>query len=121
MHKMTLIASHLERGNVLLCCMQVVKMAGSLVGIMCSDMNDEHTTGCDWVFKSKKGSSDYHNEMNAISFEEWFIEKLLPALPPNTLIARDNARYHRYWIILLEVLTAGCCCNCHLEQLPAQN
>ena len=123
MHKMTLIASHLERGNVLLCCMQVVKMAGSPVGIMCSEianMNDEHTTGCDWVFKSKKGSSDYHDEMNATSFEEWFVEKLLPALPPNTLIVMDNASYHRYWVILLEVLTAGCCCSRHLEQLPSQ-
>ena len=48
-------------------------MAGSLVGIMCSEianMNDEHITGCDWVSKSKKGSSDYHDEMNATSFEE---------------------------------------------------
>jgi len=33
--------------------------------------------------------------MNATSFEEWFKEKLLPALPPNTLIVMDNASYHR--------------------------
>ena len=50
--------------------------------------------GCDWVFKSKKGSSDYHEEMNATSFEEWLEQKLLPALPPNTLVM-DNASYHR--------------------------
>ena len=52
-------------------------MAGSPVGIMYSEianMNDEDTTGCDWVFKSKKGSSDYHDEINATSFEEWFEE-----------------------------------------------
>ena len=58
--------------------------------------------------------------MNATSFEEWFEEKPLPALPPNTLIVMDNASYHRYWVILFEVLTAGCCSSCHLEQLPAQ-
>ena len=51
--------------------------------------------GCDWVFKSKKGSSDYHDEMNATSFEEWFQEKLLSALSPTTLIVMDNASYHR--------------------------
>ena len=32
------ITSHLERGNILLCCMQVAKMAGSLVSIMCSEV-----------------------------------------------------------------------------------
>ena len=32
------IASHLERGKILLCCMQVAKMAGSLVSIMCSEI-----------------------------------------------------------------------------------
>ena len=54
-------------------------------------------SGCDWVFQSKKVSSDYHDEMNATSFEEWVNEKLLPALPPNTIIVMDNASYHRYW------------------------
>ena len=37
-YNMTCIASHLERGNVLLCCMQVAKMAGSLVSITCSEI-----------------------------------------------------------------------------------
>ena len=44
--------------------------------------------GCDWVFKSNTGYSDYHDEMNATSFEEWFKEKLLPPLPPHTLIVK---------------------------------
>ena len=56
------------------------------------------------VFKSKKGSADYHEEMNATSFEEWFKEKLLPALPPNTLIVMDNPSYHRYLEILPKFL-----------------
>ena len=34
--------------------------------------------------------------MNATSFEEWFNEELLPALPPNIIIVIDNASYHRY-------------------------
>ena len=29
--------------------------------------------------------------MNATSFEEWLEQKLLPALPPNTLVVMDNA------------------------------
>ena len=32
--RFNLIAGHLERGNALLCCMQVAKMAGSLVSIV---------------------------------------------------------------------------------------
>ena len=53
--------------------------------------------GCEWVFKSKKGSStDYHQEMNATNFEKWFQERLIPALPTSTLIVMDNASYHRY-------------------------
>ena len=53
-------------------------------------------SGCDWVFKAKKGSvADYHQEMNQENFERWFQEKLLPALPTNCLIVMDNASYHR--------------------------
>jgi len=53
--------------------------------------------GCDRVFKAKKGSStDYHQEMNADNFEKRFQEKLISALPTNTLIVMDNASYHRY-------------------------
>ena len=53
-------------------------------------------SGCDWVFKAKKGSAaDYHQEMNAENSERWFQEKLLPALPANCLIVMDNASYHR--------------------------
>jgi len=53
-------------------------------------------SGCNWVFKAKKGSrADNHQEMNAENFEGWFKEKLLPALPANSLIVMDNASYHR--------------------------
>ena len=38
---------------------------------------------------------DYHDEMTSARFEEWWNKKLLPNIPPNTLIVMDNAPYHR--------------------------
>ena len=32
--------------------------------------------------------------MTAAKFEEWWIEKLLPNIPPSTLTVMDNAPYH---------------------------
>ena len=46
------------------------------------------------IFQSKKDTGDYHDEMTGEHFEEWFREKLLPNIPPNSLIAMDNASYH---------------------------
>ena len=42
----------------------------------------------------KKTTGDYHDEMNATTFEEWFHDKLIPNIQPNTLIVMDNASYH---------------------------
>ena len=39
--------------------------------------------------------------MNAHSFETWFQEQLIPALPASTLIVMDNASYHTYSIYLI--------------------
>ena len=46
------------------------------------------------IFRSKKNTGDYHDEMTADHFEEWFGTKLLPNVPPNSLIVMDNASYH---------------------------
>ena len=46
------------------------------------------------IFQSKKDTGDYHDEMTGEHFEEWFREKLLPNIPPNSLIVMDNASYH---------------------------
>lgn len=46
------------------------------------------------VFRAKKGSGDYHEEMDGARFEKWFTEKLLPNLRPNSVIVMDNASYH---------------------------
>lgn len=43
-------------------------------------------------FEGKK-TADYHEEMNATVFEEWF-SKLLQKLPDNAVIVMDNASYH---------------------------
>ena len=43
---------------------------------------------------SQKNTGDYHNEMSGVHFEEWFRDKPLPNIPPNTLIVMDNASYH---------------------------
>lgn len=44
-------------------------------------------------FKSKKNSSDYHDEMNRDTFKDWF-QKILPTLDENCVIVMDNAPYH---------------------------
>ena len=46
------------------------------------------------IFQSKKNTGDYHDEMTGEHFEEWFRDKLLPNVPPNSLIVMDNASYH---------------------------
>ena len=46
------------------------------------------------VFRAKKGSGDYHQEMDGKRFEEWFTKKLLPNLKPRSVIVMDNASYH---------------------------
>lgn len=44
------------------------------------------------VFESKK-QGDYHQEMNAENFEDWFL-KTIDKLPENAVIVMDNASYH---------------------------
>ncbi|MFV2058927.1 MAG: transposase [Thiohalomonadales bacterium] len=46
------------------------------------------------VFKSTRKTGDYHGQMNAEIFQKWFVEKLLPNIPKNSLIVMDNASYH---------------------------
>lgn len=46
------------------------------------------------VFKSTKKTGDYHGQVNAELFQKWFIELLLPNIPPKSIIIMDNAAYH---------------------------
>lgn len=45
------------------------------------------------MFESKKNTEDYHHEMNADCFEEWF-QEIVPKLKPNSVLVMDNAPYH---------------------------
>lgn len=38
--------------------------------------------------------TDYHEKINAPSFQEWFQDVLLPGLPEPSVILIDNAPYH---------------------------
>ncbi len=46
------------------------------------------------VFKSSRKTGDYHGQMNEELFHKWFVEKLLPNIPDNSMIIMDNATYH---------------------------
>jgi len=46
------------------------------------------------VFKASLKTDDYHSSMNWNVFKDWFENKLLPNIPPNSIIHMDNAAYH---------------------------
>ena len=50
--------------------------------------------GTDLIFKSPTTNNDYHGQMNAVDFEKWIREKLLPNVPPNSVIVMENTPYH---------------------------
>ncbi|CAG9090741.1 unnamed protein product [Plutella xylostella] len=45
------------------------------------------------AFESKS-TKEYHEEMDAVKFKEWFATSLLPNLPHKSIIIMDNAPYH---------------------------
>ena len=47
-------------------------------GILFSGGPDGFIPGCDDIFIGKSDHQDYHKEMNAKHFSEWFLERLLP-------------------------------------------
>ena len=49
--------------------------------------------GSKWVFRSKK-TTDYHEEMTADSFREWFSNRFLNYLEEGSVIIMDNVPYH---------------------------
>ena len=46
------------------------------------------------VFQSKRGTGDYHNDMNHNTFEEWVTNQLFRNIPPRSVIVMDSASYH---------------------------
>ena len=45
-------------------------------------------------WKSNCSTGDYHNEMNFENYKKWMQEKLIPNLPPRSVLVIDNAPYH---------------------------
>lgn len=50
--------------------------------------------GAQLVFLAKKGTADFHSEMDGPTYEKWFLEQLIPNVPSGSVIAIDNAPYH---------------------------
>ncbi|XP_062523606.1 uncharacterized protein LOC134198261 [Corticium candelabrum] len=50
-------------------------------------------SNADLVFRGKKGTGNYHQEMNTAHFMEWFRERLIPNLSATSVIDLDNAKY----------------------------
>jgi transposase len=51
------------------------------------------------MWKANSNTGDYHSQMNFQNYEKWLREKLIPNLPPNSVIVIDIAPYHN---VLLE-------------------
>ena len=49
--------------------------------------------GAALVLQSKKAIGDYHDEMSAVHYEEWFHDGLFPNLQNNSQIVMDIAPY----------------------------
>jgi hypothetical protein len=60
-----------------------------------------------WIFRSrpKMRDSDYHSEMNANSFKDWFGNRFLNYVEEGSILTMDNASYHS--TIIDKFLTQG--------------
>ncbi|XP_031354629.1 uncharacterized protein LOC116179062 [Photinus pyralis] len=56
--------------------------------------NNGFIPGAELTFLCKKNTADAHNEMDTDTYEKWFIDQLIPNIPPNSVIVIDNASYH---------------------------
>jgi len=65
------------------------------------------------IFEAKKSSGDYHNMFNALHFQEWWQEKLLPNLPEKCVIVIDRATFH---LVSEEQITPGVMKKGELQQ-----
>ncbi|RVE44176.1 hypothetical protein evm_011170 [Chilo suppressalis] len=46
------------------------------------------------IYPAKKQTGDYHSNMNASNYLKWIKEKLVPSLPPQSVLVVDNASYY---------------------------
>ncbi|XP_076036265.1 uncharacterized protein LOC143022129 [Oratosquilla oratoria] len=68
-----------EKGNCV-----IIVHAGTRDGFVCN---------AELIFQAKN-DGDYHKQMNASFFEEWFKKQLIPNIMPNSVIIMDNASCH---------------------------
>lgn len=66
---------------------------GRLIVTPCGNANG-FVPGAGELFCARKGMGDYHDEMDGVHYHKWFTQKLLPALPPESVIVIDKAPYH---------------------------
>ena len=66
---------------------------GSRLIILHAGTRNGFVPNAELVFQAKN-DGDYHNQMNAKLFQEWFANQLLPNISPNSVIVMDNASYH---------------------------
>lgn len=67
--------------------------AGKRVIILHIGSEDGFLNGGELCFVGKKGTSDYHNEMNSDHYQEWF-KRILDLIPQKSAIVIDQAPYH---------------------------
>ena len=67
--------------------------AGQRLVILAAGTRDGFIPNTNLIFRAN-GSGDYHSNMNAEIFENWFKNTLLPALDRPSYIILDNASYH---------------------------
>lgn len=67
--------------------------AGKRIIILHIGSEDGFLEGADLCFIGKKGTGDYHNEMNSAHYEEWF-KKILNLLPEKSAVVINQAPYH---------------------------
>ena len=60
------------------------------------DAGSEHgfVQGARLVYDGKSSSGDYHSEINSEKFMRWLRERLIPNLPPRSVVVIDNAPCH---------------------------
>lgn len=68
---------------------------GERLIIMNAISQDGWIPGARNIFRSSRNTGDYHGQMDAEKFHKWFLEKLLPNIPSESLIIMDNAPYHK--------------------------
>ncbi|XP_063237876.1 uncharacterized protein LOC134539624 [Bacillus rossius redtenbacheri] len=75
------------------CVMSIGNAAHRLI-VLNTGLRNGFLPGACVVYKASATVGDYHRQMNSVNFEKWLSEKVLPNLPPASIVVMDNAPYH---------------------------